>query len=140
MNGWDFIYDGDSKSIELSKILDQRKVVISQNDKNQLVLKMHEPGSYEYKLKIFRDMDEKLALSSLMFCGDMILTDEDWRNKVFDPQFKEVIPELTKENEGLKERLVEAKEIIEYLLDYTNKAREKDFLDHIKQAEDFLKA
>lgn len=147
MNGWDVTYAGDdgvviyddSKPIEFSKMVDQRKVVISQNDKNQLILKMHEPGSYQYKLKVFRDADDKIALSSLMFCGDMLLTDEDWRKSILDPQFVEVIPKLTEENRVLKERFAEAKEIIEYLLDYTTKAREPDFLVHIEQAENFLK-
>ena len=50
---------------------------------------------------------------------------------------------MNDENEQLNKEIVklkdETKRIIEYLLDYPYHAREKDFMQHIKETEDFLK-
>ena len=42
-------------------------------------------------------------------------------------------------NNEIKELKDKAKKIIEYLLDYPYHAREEDFIQHIKEVEDFLK-
>ena len=45
---------------------------------------------------------------------------------------------ISKNNE-IKELKDKTKKIIEYLLDYPYHAREEDFMQHIKETEDFLK-
>jgi hypothetical protein len=42
-------------------------------------------------------------------------------------------------NNGIKELKDKTKKIIEYLLNYPYNAREEDFMQHIKETEDFLK-
>lgn len=50
---------------------------------------------------------------------------------------------MNDENEQLNKEIVKLKDkikkIIEYLLDYPYHAREEDFMQHIKETEDFLK-